>query len=393
MGRQVVPISQLARRIPEAGRIRIGKKAGNRPTAIGEFRFTSHDRDVLEQIADMYGGTVRPWSDPKAAEGQHEVITDAPQIRVILPPDPLGGTPIYELWGGGGCERRCDGVTAQVWQRGPDGPEPADTQCICAARGELACGVKTRLSVILPEVNFAGVWRLDTSSENAAKELPGMVDLIRDQQAKGLQYATLAIKHRRSVQAGQTRRFLVPVLGMGVSIEQLAAGAANVGGLGAGAAAGEIGAGQPAPTVGELSAGATEVAPPGEHPEPSPAPRALDPDDDVVDAEVIDGPTDDLIDRERVITLAKWAEKAWPLADYGRGKTAHRDRLRRALTLRITDGRTTHLDQLTTAEADRLSRGLSLIVEGAVTWAATDEALIITGEGMRAEYPWAEDPS
>lgn len=269
MARQIVPIANLQRRIPEAGRIRTGRKEGNRPVAIGEFRFTSHDQAALDQIAAMYGGTVRPWSDPKAAEGQWEVITDAPHIRVILPPDALGGTPIYEMWGGGGCERRCDGVTCEITERGPDGPEPTDVSCICVAKGEMACKVITRLSVILPEIKFAGVWRLDTKSWNAAAELPGMVDLIRDQMAKGLPYATLALKHRRSVQAGQTRRFLVPVLGVDASIEELASGAATVGTLGAGAPAArpELEAGGPA--SGEV-------------------PALPDPDDEVVDAEVVD---------------------------------------------------------------------------------------------------------
>jgi len=225
----VTPISQLARRIPEAGRIRMGEKGGKgQPVAIGDFRFTSHDRVALGQIADMYGGTVTPWSDPKAAEGQWEVRTTAPEIRVVLPPDPLGGSPIYELWGGGGCDRRCDGETAQIVTRGPEGPELADVPCICNAKGAMECKVKTRLSVILPEARFAGVWRLDTSSWNAAQELPGMVDMIQAAQARGLPYATLAIKHRRSVQAGQTRKFLVPVLGVAESIEGLMAGAANV---------------------------------------------------------------------------------------------------------------------------------------------------------------------
>lgn len=291
----VVPLATIARRIPEAGRIRIGVKAptskgGERPKAIGEFRFTSHDRAALEQIAGMYGGAVKPWSDPKAAEGQYEVITSAPEIRVVLPPDPLGGSPVYELWGGGGCERRCDGITATVLQQGPDGLEPTDVACLCAARGELSCSVTTRLSVILPEVRFAGVWRLDTKSWNAAQELPGMVDLIQQMQGRGLSYAVLAVKHRRSVFAGETRRFMVPVLGVGASIEELAAGQARLGSIGAGdtvAPVGELGPGEVGagtvvvPASSASAAGsipATEVPPPP------------DPDDEITDAELVDEP-------------------------------------------------------------------------------------------------------
>lgn len=233
MTRAVVPIANIARRIPEAGRIRIGDKVaagkGERPRAIDTFRFTSHDSEALGQITEMYGGAVIPWSDPKAADGQFQVITAASEIRVVLPPDPLGTTPIYELWGGGGCDRRCDGLTAAVLVAGPEGKEPADVPCICTAKGAMECSVVTRLNVILPEVRFAGVWRLDTKSWNAAQEMPGMVDLIQSMQVRGLSYATLSIKHRRSVAGGQTRKFLVPMLGTPASVEQIALGANQLG--------------------------------------------------------------------------------------------------------------------------------------------------------------------
>ncbi len=270
--RSVVPIANLQRRIPEAGRIRTGAKttASNGrelPTALPEFRFTSHDAEALGQIAAMYGGTVTPWSDAKAAEGQFEVRTTAAEIRVVLPPDPLGGTPLYEMWGGGGCERRCDGLTASILTQGPDGLEPTDVGCLCQSKGEMACKVVTRLNVILPEVRFAGVWRLDTHSWNAAQELPGMVDMIQQMQGQGLSYATLALKHRRSVQAGKTQKFIVPMLGIPESIETLVAGGSQLGSL------------PPAdlPPVGEIG--------------PAPAEEStaeVEEHDEIVDAEIVD---------------------------------------------------------------------------------------------------------
>lgn len=305
MTRTITPIASLARRLPEAGRIRTGMKSGKAMKALAEFRFTSHDQEALGQIAEMYGGEVKPWSDPKAAAGQFECITDAPEIRVVLPPDPLGGTPIYELWGGGGCERRCDGVTCTTQQAGPDGPEPVDIDCICVARNEMACKVTTRLNVILPEVRFAGVWRLDTKSFNAAQELPGMVDMIQSQQARGLAYATLSLKQRRSVQAGQTRKFVVPQLGVPASIEQLAAGGSRLGSL-------------PTAAVKELGEGIE--APAGQLPSP---------DDDIHDAELVEEPCSretweaiiahgeqaDEADRAR---LKRWVEaKGWTFTRNG----------------------------------------------------------------------------
>lgn len=279
--RAIVPIREINRRIPEAGRIRIGKKATTStgkeaPQAIGEFRFTSHDSEALDQIAAMYGGTVRPWSDAKAAEGQFEVCTDASEIRIVLPPDPLGGSPIYELWGGGGCERRCDGETCTIVTAGPEGPEPSEIPCVCVAKQEMACKVTTHLAVLLPEVRFAGVWRLTTHSWNAVQELPGMVDMIQAQQGRGLSYATLAIKHRRSVQAGKTRKFLVPVLGVPASLEQLVSDGNRVG---------QIGAETPA----------------------LPEPEPVDVDAEVIDAEVVDacpGCSEDVKDGRPVKKIA-----------------------------------------------------------------------------------------
>ena len=284
----VVPISNLARRIPEAGRIRTGVKSGKAMKALPNFRFTSHDEEALGQIAGMYGGEVKPWSDPKAAAGQFEVVTEAPEIRVVLPPDPLGGTPVYELWGGGGCERRCDGLQAAVLQQGPDGLENVQVPCLCDAQGALSCKVITRLCVILPEVRFAGVWRLDTKSMNAAQELPGMVDMIRTMQTEGLAYATLALKHRRSVTAGETHRFIVPQLGIPASIEALAAGGQRLGSL-------------PTANAGELEAG-----------EVSDSPALTSPDDEIHDAEIVD-------DEITMDTLARLLEVTNALDDDTRG--------------------------------------------------------------------------
>ncbi len=308
MSRQIVPIANIQRRIPEAGRIRIGEKVPtrngkSRPSSISKFRFTSHDEAALDQIAAMYGGTVKPWSDERAAAGQFEVTTNAPEIRIILPPDPLGSTPIYELWGGGGCERRCDGVSAAVLQQGPDGLEPIDVPCICRAKGEAECKMTTHLTVILPEIRFAGVWRLTTHSENAGAELPGMVELIQGLQGQGLSYAVLAIRQRRSVTAGETKLYNVPVLGVPESIEQLQSGALRLGSLPPGqpptaalgvgvdglAVSPAAGGGDAPPLPAAPSAPANETSGAGGvHPTGSSAAEAPPASDDVIDAEVID---------------------------------------------------------------------------------------------------------
>lgn len=229
--RQVVPIANLNRRLPEAGRLRTGVKAGKAMKAIPTWRLTSRDEDAIRQVADIYGGTPQPWADAPTP-GQWEVITDAPELNIVLPPDPLGGTPIYEQWSGGGCQRRCDGLICQTLAAGPDGQEMTDVPCMCAASEKMVCAPHTRLSVILPEIKFGGTWRYESATSwNVAQELPGMVELIQSLQARGLTRALLAIEHRKSVSGGQTRRFTIPVLRVAESMDALAAGVARVGAI------------------------------------------------------------------------------------------------------------------------------------------------------------------
>lgn len=303
MSRAVIPVRSLSMRLPEAGRIRIGtsekatSRKGNefdRPVKLDRFRFTSPDPIALQQVADLYGGTVAPWTHQRAAKGQFELITDAREIRVALPPDPLGGTPLYEHWEGGGCQRRCDGEVCDLVVAGEDGPDLQQVPCLCAAKGELLCKVTTHLSVLLPEIRFVGVWRLTSHGWNAAQELPGMVDLIRSLQDKGIVRGVLRVEARHTVSGGQSRDFMVPVLGVDESVDALASGAARMGALG------------PAPEpVPALSAG--QLEPDGIDGRDHIGPDAALPDDDIVDAELVDEEPGDalVVLRERATSAAK----------------------------------------------------------------------------------------
>ncbi|MBU6430681.1 MAG: hypothetical protein KGR26_16805, partial [Cyanobacteria bacterium REEB65] len=182
--RPMAALADKQHRLPEQGRIRLGRqvqgttktgKQYTRPDKLTTLRFTSPNRDSIEQLARLYGGTVDPWQD------EHEVVTDAPEVPIVLPTgDPLGNTPIYELWNRGGLARRCDGETVTCPKRvSDDEVEMAVEPCLCNARQLAECKVTVRLSVILPEVPFGGTWRVETHSWNAADELPGMVEAIR----------------------------------------------------------------------------------------------------------------------------------------------------------------------------------------------------------------------
>ena len=275
----VVPISQLRRTLPTVGRIRAGKKTDSgRPTKIHTWRFTSADREAVDAIAELYGGTVERFTDPKIAGEQWQVTTDTREVRVYLPPDCLDG-PSYEMWGGAGRERRCDGETAVVSSKNGHEFRDVSQVCVCNANGVKECDLKIRLSVVIPELKLKGVWRVDTKSEAAAQEIPGMVDAIFGLQAKGLQPGQLILTERNA--RGGARQFNVPVLGIGYTADQLVAGGP------------ELTAGNGSP---QLETGGVPDPAPVEGP-------PVDDDDVVVDGEIVE----DDVTLETIFEAAKAA--------------------------------------------------------------------------------------
>lgn len=203
-----MPLIDIQRRMRELGRIRTGVQtpSGNgrrRPAKLEHFRLTSPSRDLIEAAAALYGGEARPW------EGQWEVVTEADAMDVVIPP----GQSIsqwYEMWSGGGCQRRCDGRTNVL----------TDTPCACpadpaerreAAAAGAACKPTTRLNVILPDIPDLGVWRLESHGYYAAAELSGTVDVLES--AGRLLPARLRLEQREVKRPGKPpNRFAVPIL-------------------------------------------------------------------------------------------------------------------------------------------------------------------------------------
>ena len=218
----MTPLHSLERRPPEAGRIRLGEKHGRAMRSIDTFRFTSPHKDALDQLAAQYGGVVKEWSDPKANKGQYELKTDAKQIEVIVQPGGLSCN--YEMWGGGGCQRRCDGETCQVISKDPN--EMYDhVPCICNAKGEAECRPYTRLNVVIPTVDFYGVWRMESKGWNAAKELPGMFDMVTALTDAGrMVRAHLNLEQRTSVAGGKTKHYIVPTISIASTANELIQG-------------------------------------------------------------------------------------------------------------------------------------------------------------------------
>jgi hypothetical protein len=222
------PLSQIGGRPQEHGRIRFGVKGPKgEPRALKTWRFTSPDREAIEQLAEMYGGKAKPWSDRKAnPQDQFEVVTTSASINVMLPPDSLSVW--YELWGGKGCLRRCDGETTQALTSNPNDPM-VEVPCICNQNGKMECKPKSRLKVLLPEIRMAGFWRMETNSWNAVEELSAMEQALSTMQAYGILYARLTL-HPQST-AGGSRKYVIPRLEFNESSQALIDGASTAVGL------------------------------------------------------------------------------------------------------------------------------------------------------------------
>ncbi len=271
MSAKIMPIEHLraqrAGRVQEQGKIKTGvkvapSKPGGRPwpKAIDTFRFVSSDRPAIDQLAALYGihATAKPHPDARAGEifnnedGKWDFVSATNELRILLPPDPLGGTPLYEAWSGkGAADRRCDAVTCTLRTPGKsdkDEPTVTEVPCLCIPAREkdptadVPCRLTTRLSVVLPDVRFQGQWQFSSTSQNVGEEFMEMVDLVAAALSRGLTHAVLRLEWR--VRPG--RRFTIPVIGFDHSLAELQAGA-GVLGLGAGGAAGA--------QRGELAAG------------------------------------------------------------------------------------------------------------------------------------------
>lgn len=203
-----MPILDLQRRLREAGRIRIGvqvptSNGKKRPSKLSTFRLTSQDETVIRAAAGMFGGTPQRWADAPVGE-QWEVITESNVIPVVIPPAAAAFSQWYEQWSGGGCVRRCDGMTELL----------KDTPCPCALEDERQCKPTTRLNVILADLPGLGAWRLESHGWYAATELAGTVEVCLNAATRGqLLPAVLRLEQRVVNRPGEaTKKFAVPIL-------------------------------------------------------------------------------------------------------------------------------------------------------------------------------------
>lgn len=226
--------------MPEHGRLRYGAKGDKgQPRSLAAWRFTSHDETALGLLAEKYGGQARPWS-PSKGRTEFEVLSDATTIDVVVPANALGDSPVYELWTAAGLQRRCDGERCMAPVQTRDGAELAEQGCVCDRQGAMACKPVTRASLLIPDIPFNGTWRLEAKGWNAAHELPGMIEMVGQLTAGGrFARAQLALEKRTTMSGGKTHHFMVPVIRMPTSLEEIVEGGASLTGLPAGDPNGE----------------------------------------------------------------------------------------------------------------------------------------------------------
>lgn len=210
-----MPIHDIQVRFRELGRIRLGEQAirSGKKTAqpLKCFRFTSASQRILEEVAAVYGGDVKPWDGPQN-DGHFEVYSAASELEVLFPvvyserdgSPTLNVSQYYELYTAAGCQRRCDGITEL--RSGGD--------CLCTP-GERECKPTTRMGVMLPRIPEVGIWLLTSHGYNAAAELPLTVRvLLSTAHGKPFVAGVLRLEERTEKHPDEKypRRYVVPVI-------------------------------------------------------------------------------------------------------------------------------------------------------------------------------------
>lgn len=243
-----MPISPLVmqRRSYQIGRLRTGTsvavpgKDWRRPVRLEHFRFTTPSEPTASAVAAHYGGDVAIWE----GHGEFEVLTGLAAIDVLVPPREVISQ-WMELWQGGRCKRRCDGITESVSRQPclcPQPDDPLDETSVLQARDERmrlgeanppqACKQKTRVNIMLPDLPGLGVWRLDTGSYHATVEMGDTAEALTIARDAGV-YLTAVVRIEQRKRASDGKPYPVVALQPGCSLRQIASGAlpAGAGGL------------------------------------------------------------------------------------------------------------------------------------------------------------------
>lgn len=236
-----MPMLDVQTQAAKHGRIRTGisviKNGKQRPEKLTRFLITTESRTIADAVAATYGGKVEPFH-PMGATQQRgwQVLIEDEEIPVAVPPGQQVVSQWWEMWTAGGLQRRCDGVTASVWEGTKDNPKDEqrvpckcpkdlmDRSAAASQRTPAACKPSTRLSVILPDIPGSGTFMTESHGLYAAQELAGVASVMAKASAAGVILpAILRLEQREGVRRpGQvTNKFAVPVLQLQNSLREL----------------------------------------------------------------------------------------------------------------------------------------------------------------------------
>jgi len=224
-----MPIEDIEAPYPRLGLITAGyttvKKTSKGPVAVPTksetFVFRSDDRRRLEVVSRVLGGTVQPSPDPRSDVTRFQCITRASELEVIIPADDdRGWTAAYELWGRGGCLRRCTGKTCQFAIDPETGERRENVPCVCKELGLRRkdpnhCRPVSRLNVVVPALAKApglGVWQFVSRGYTTFRRIQGALNLARelspDKSIRGVPLILRIVMNQRLDRAtGQRIRF------------------------------------------------------------------------------------------------------------------------------------------------------------------------------------------
>ncbi len=210
-----MPILDLQRRMRQLGEIRLGHvvptaNGKTRPAKLDKFRFTSPSKEILTEVASLYGGEVKPWTPANGGPSEFEVYSQATRLPVLIPPNDAVSQ-WYELYAGSKCQRRCDGVTEHK----------SDRPCMCNP-DDRQCAMTTRVNVMLRDVPALGQWLLISKGYHAAVTLPPAAELLA--QAGGYVAGWLGMEEKTAIVKDKLARFKVPTLDVEITPAALMAG-------------------------------------------------------------------------------------------------------------------------------------------------------------------------
>jgi recombination directionality factor gp3-like protein len=229
-----MPIELLRQQeyLRQLGEIRIGHTVAmqgtdrngrpkRRPAKLDKFRFTSPDKVLLQAVADLYGGEVRPWTPQNGGPSEWEVYTNTDRIPVLVPQ--RATTVDFMHHEGSKLLRKCDGVKL----------ERTGERCLCDPTQSLTwwdertCKPTTRLNVMLKDLAAIGHWLLTSKGRKAAMTLPPLARFLA--QSNGYVPAFLGMEEQITHPLeGPPNRFMVPILIAEISPMELLAGRGSV---------------------------------------------------------------------------------------------------------------------------------------------------------------------